>query len=198
MPPTFSPAKLLELTAREARKQRGNALFAARFQAKYGRAPSLAFLDFYDVEATTALDEKYLGGSEGQDKRVLVQIMGGEDDNGEPIFYEDYTQTHILVDPNLFESLAEVDRVYAQECAGTAPPTSSSSLCDAFPVESHDDDGKYNDLYTVRTVYTYTRPREDMPAWIREMSPVLDEAAIAAEMVKQDNELAAAATTNEN
>lgn len=101
------------------------------------------------------------------------------------------------MDPTLFEVLAEVDRVYVEDCAGIAPPTSSSSLCDAFPVDNYKNDGN-DDLYAMRIVYTYTRPREDMPAWIREMSPVLDEAAVAAEMVKQDSELAAAAITAGN
>jgi len=187
-PPTFSPAKLLELTARDARKRRGNALFAARLQAKYGRAPSLAFMDFLDVEATTALDEKYLEEGDGEDKRVLVQIMGGEDGYGEPTFYDDHA--HIIVDPSLFEVLAEVDRVYREDCASTTPSTPPSSLPQAFIIDGYDEDGN-DDLYAWRILYTFSDPTDVLAG-------VLDEAAVAAEMVKQDNELAAAATTTGN
>ena len=44
----------------------------------------------------------------------------------EPTFYQDYT--NILVDPTLFEVLAEVGRVYVEDCADTTPSTPSSSL----------------------------------------------------------------------
>ena len=72
--PSLTPDKWLELTnvVRDARKRQGNALIAARLQAKYGHAPSLSFLDLCVEEASTALDKKYLEGGDGDDKRVLV------------------------------------------------------------------------------------------------------------------------------
>ena len=72
----FTPAKMQAMTVRQARSRRGNALFAARLQAKYGRTPCLPSMDFLDEEATTALDRKFLDDSFGTDKRAVVQIMG--------------------------------------------------------------------------------------------------------------------------
>ena len=176
--PSFSPAELLELTTREARRRRGNSVFATRVQVKYGHAPSLAFMDLEDFYVDKALDKKYLDEEDGEDKRVLVQIMGDGDEFGEPTFYQDYT--NILVDPTLFEVLAEVDRVFKHECKG---PTISTSLPSAFIIDRYNEDG--NDLYAWRIVYVFSDSSDVL-------SDVLDEAAIAAEMVKQDKELAAA------
>jgi hypothetical protein len=142
-------------------------------------------LDFFDVEVTTALDKKYLDGSEGEDKRVLVQIMTGEEGCDEPVFYDDHAR--IIVDPTLFEVLAEVDRVFEQECKG---PTLPTFLPEAFIIDGYNKDGN-DELYAWRICYTFSEPTNFL-------SGVLDEAAVAAEMVKQDNEVTAGATTAGN
>lgn len=118
---------------------------------------------------------------------MLVQVMGGEGADGKPTFYDDHTR--ILVNPTRMEVFAEVDRVYAQDCPHTA--SSSSSLPDAFPVGSFNDDGNDN-LYAWRVLYTFSAPKDSWPAWMREKLLVVDEAAVAAEMLKQDSEVAAA------
>lgn len=151
--PSLTPNKWLELTkvVRDARKRQGNALFAAHLQAKYGRAPSVSFIDLSDEEASTALDKKYLEGGDGDDKRVLVQIMTWHDYR-EPTFYDDHAR--IMVDPTLFEVLAELDRVYVEDCADTTPSTPSSSLPQAILVNNYDKDGN-DELYAWRICFMF-------------------------------------------
>ncbi len=123
---------------------------------------------------------------------MLIQIMGGGDPNSgscdEPGFYQD--MNHILVDPTLFQVLAEVDHVYATYCALFESFT-SASLPEAFVVDGYDEDG--SDEYAWRFIYCVASPRDDDDD--RTFSGFLgyDEAAVVAEVAKQDNEAAAAA-----
>lgn len=89
-----------------------NAGFASRFAEINGRAPCLRFLVGNGLTADTTRDylsAKFVGENNkvalkiiNQTPRVLLQIMGGE---------EDFANSNILVDPTNFEAYAELERL---------------------------------------------------------------------------------------